>query len=168
MGFTEKDKKPKDEEKIIITPAVLPEREEEVSEEEEEVKPEPKKKLSKADLKPSVVIKVDTVADTKVAKRKKKLAEKEESLFGDDETDMKQKEKPKVRDIYEERRKKALDEESVVITPKDLTTQEGEPTQENVPDDQSDTGDVDRKRDKVNDHFPERETHPKEEEKIII
>merc|ERR1739848_588158 len=98
--FTEKDKKPKDDEKIIITPAVLPEREEEVSEEEEEVKPEPKKKLSKADLKPSVVIKVDTVADTKVAKRKKKLAEKEESLFGDDETDMKQKEKPKVRDIY--------------------------------------------------------------------
>merc|ERR1712142_397753 len=66
--FTEKDKKPKEEEKIIITSAELPEKlplpeEEEESEEEEEVKPEPKKKLSKADLKPSVQIKVAAAPD---------------------------------------------------------------------------------------------------------
>merc|ERR1712202_115146 len=58
--FAEKDKKPKEEEKIVITPAVLPKKpeSESESEEEEEVKPEPKKKLSKADLKPAVQIKI--------------------------------------------------------------------------------------------------------------
>merc|ERR1712208_78566 len=74
--FTEKDKKPKEEEKIIITPAELPEKlpvpeEEEESEEEEEVKPEPKKKLSKADLKPSVQIKVDAAPEEKPKRRKR-------------------------------------------------------------------------------------------------
>merc|ERR1712039_525206 len=52
--FAEKDKKPKEEEKIVITPAKLPVKPEESSseEEEEEPKPEPKKKLSRSDLKP--------------------------------------------------------------------------------------------------------------------
>merc|ERR1712119_63057 len=53
--FTEKDKKPKEEEKIVIKPAVLkvkgkPEEEESSSEEEEEEKAPAKKNLSKADL----------------------------------------------------------------------------------------------------------------------
>merc|ERR1712048_1376415 len=55
--FKEKDKKPKEEEKIVIKPAVL-KPEESSSEEEEEVKPEPKKKLSRSDLKPAVQIKI--------------------------------------------------------------------------------------------------------------
>merc|ERR1712113_225903 len=58
--FKEKEKKPKEEEKIVITPAKLPVKpEESSSEEEEEPEPEPiKKKLSKADLKPAVQIKM--------------------------------------------------------------------------------------------------------------
>merc|ERR1712013_270095 len=53
--FTDKDKKPKEEEKIVIKPAVLPTKaEESSSDEEEEEKPAPKKKLSAADLKPAV------------------------------------------------------------------------------------------------------------------
>merc|ERR1712060_378990 len=55
--FKEKDKKPKEEEKIVIKPVELPKKEES-SEEEEEEKPAPKKKLSKADLKPAVQIKM--------------------------------------------------------------------------------------------------------------
>merc|ERR1712110_1162400 len=99
--FTEKDKKPKEEEKIIITPAELPEKlpvpeEEEESEEEEEVKPEPKKKLSKADLKPSVQIKVAAAPDDAPRRRKKKAEPSEEeqgSLF-DNIPEV----KPKIRD----------------------------------------------------------------------
>merc|ERR1712131_565634 len=51
--YKEKEKKPKEEEKIVITPAKLPVKPEESSseEEEDEVKPEPKKKLSRSDLK---------------------------------------------------------------------------------------------------------------------
>merc|ERR1712183_158946 len=58
--FPEKERKKAEEEKIVITPAVLPKKpeSESESEEEEEVKPEPKKKLSKADLKPAVQIKI--------------------------------------------------------------------------------------------------------------
>merc|ERR1711973_838535 len=75
--FTEKDKKPKEEEKIVITPAKLPEKkpeeEEESSEEEEEPEPEPaKKKLSKADLKPAVQIKVAIEEEKPTLRRKKK------------------------------------------------------------------------------------------------
>merc|ERR1712062_825951 len=67
--FKEKDKKPKEEEKTVIKPAVL-KPEESSSEEEEEVKPEPKKKLSRSDLKPAVQIKV--AAAPEPARRKKK------------------------------------------------------------------------------------------------
>merc|ERR1712142_663055 len=58
--FIEKDKKPKEEEKIVIKPAVLKTKPEESSseEEEEEEKAPAKKKLSKADLKPAVQIKM--------------------------------------------------------------------------------------------------------------
>merc|ERR1712062_952229 len=67
--FKEKDKKPKEEAKIVIKPAVL-KPEESSSEEEEEVKPEPKKKLSRSDLKPAVQIKI--AAAPEPARRKKK------------------------------------------------------------------------------------------------
>merc|ERR1739838_74183 len=71
--FAEREKKKKEEEaKIIITPAVLPAKEEEEeSEEEEEEEVKPKKKLSKADLKPTVQIKVDA-APVAITRRKKK------------------------------------------------------------------------------------------------
>merc|ERR1711972_1131707 len=71
--FKEKEKKPKEEEKIVITPAKLPVKpEESSSEEEDEPEPEPaKKKLSKADLKPAVQIKV-AIEEDKPLRRKKK------------------------------------------------------------------------------------------------
>merc|ERR1712131_41654 len=77
--FAEKEKKPKEETKIVITPAVLPAKPEESSseEEEEEVKPEPKKKLSRSDLKPAVQIKVEAAPVPAVGRRKKKPADDE-------------------------------------------------------------------------------------------
>merc|ERR1712142_676527 len=84
--FQEKDKKPKGEaEKIVIKPAVLkvkgkPEEEESSSEEEEEEEKAPaKKKLSKADLKPAVQIKMAAEPEAPAFRRKKKEAEEEPS-----------------------------------------------------------------------------------------
>merc|ERR1712131_373860 len=77
--FKEKDKKPKEEEKIVIKPLELP-KNEESSEEEEEEKPAPKKKLSKADLKPTVEIKI-AAAPELPKRRKKKEDEPADDLF---------------------------------------------------------------------------------------
>merc|ERR1712098_796542 len=97
------DKKPKEEEKIVIKPALLPTKPEESSseeEEEEEVKPEPKKKLSRSDLKPAVQIKVAAAPEPTIGRRKKKPADDEpkESLFDD-----LPKAKPKVKDEFAEK-----------------------------------------------------------------
>merc|ERR1712202_79654 len=72
--FADREKKPKEEEKIIIKPAVLPTKPEESSseEEEEEVKPEPKKKLSRSDLKPAVQIKMAAAPEPAPTLRRKK------------------------------------------------------------------------------------------------
>merc|ERR1712183_799043 len=72
--------KPKEEEKIVIKPAVLPTKPEESSseEEEEEVKPEPKKKLSRSDLKPAVQIKIDAAPEPAPTLRRKKKEVEEE------------------------------------------------------------------------------------------
>merc|ERR1711962_1248957 len=117
--FAEKDKKPKEETKIIITPAVLPTKPEESSseEEEEEPKPEPKKKLSRSDLKPAVLIKVAAAPEPAIGRRKKKPAdeEPEESLF-----DNLPEAKPKVKDEFAEKDKKPKEEEKIVITPAKL------------------------------------------------
>merc|ERR1711962_300707 len=95
--YAEKEKKPKEEEKIVITPAKLPVKpEESSSEEEEEPEPEPiKKKLSKADLKPAVQIKIAAAPEPALPRRKKKPDDEEpkESLFDD-----LPKAKPKVND----------------------------------------------------------------------
>merc|ERR1712142_769510 len=111
--FTEKDRKPKEEEKIIITPAELTEKlpvpeEEEESEEEEEVKPEPKKKLSKADLKPSVQIKVEAAPEEKPKRRKKKEepAEEEQGSLFDNIPEV----KPKVSEEFTEKDRKAKED----------------------------------------------------------
>merc|ERR1712142_1175187 len=104
--FEEKNKKAKpEEEKIIIKPAVLSlkkkvESWEEESEEEEEEKPA-KKKLSKADLKPAVQIKMATAPEPPISRRKKKEPEPEEagSLFDAPA-------KSKVKDEFAEKKKK--------------------------------------------------------------
>merc|ERR1711881_733564 len=120
--FAEKESKPKEEDKkIIITPKDLPQKkspeEEEEESEEEEVKPEPKKKLSKADLKPSVQIKVAAAPEEIPKRRKKEEPSKEEqgSLF-DNVPEM----KPKVKDEFLEKDKKPKEEKIVIITPKVL------------------------------------------------
>merc|ERR1711881_410609 len=109
-----------EEEKIVITPKVLPVKaapEEEEESEEEEVKPEPKKKLSKADLKPSVQIKIAAAPEEIPKRRKKKEPSNEEqgSLF-DNVPEI----KPKVKDEFLEKDKKPKEEEKIVITPKVL------------------------------------------------
>merc|ERR1712121_185917 len=110
--FAEKDEKPKEEEKIVITPAKLPVKPEESSseEEEEEVKPEPKKKLSRSDLKPAVQIKMAAAPEPATPRRKKKEPEDEpqESLF-----DNLPKAKPKVKDEFVETAKKTKEEEKI-------------------------------------------------------
>merc|ERR1712131_66559 len=65
------------EEEIVITPAKLPIKPEESSseEEEEEVKPEPKKILSRSDLKPAVQIKIAAAPEPAVGRRKKREQE---------------------------------------------------------------------------------------------
>merc|ERR1712142_193267 len=158
--FAEREKKAKEEEKIIIKPAILPTKvdsESSESEGEEDVKPEPKKKLSVADLKPSVQIKVAAAPEPAVARRKKKEVVEEEQPMFDDAP----KAKPKVRDIYAERRKKQEEEEKIVITPAVLPekpAEEPEPEPEDGP----------KAKDKVRDEFAERERKTKEEQKIII
>merc|ERR1711936_744487 len=84
---------------------------------------EPKKKLSKADLKPAVQIKLAATPAPTIARRKKKDEDEEKPMFDDDD---KPKAKPKVRDIYAERAKKAEEQEKIVITPAVLPEKEAE------------------------------------------
>merc|ERR1711962_1994437 len=117
--FQEKEKKPKEEEKIVITPAKLPEKkpeeEESESEEEEEEEVPAKKKLSKADLKPAVQIKVAIEEDKPALRRKKRepSVEEADALFAKPD-------KSKVNDEYAEKEKKPKEEEKIVITPAKL------------------------------------------------
>merc|ERR1712180_82598 len=127
--FAEKEKKPKEETKIIITPAVLPTKKEEESssEEEEEVKPEPKKKLSRSDLKPTAKIKVEAAPQPTIPRRKKKKEEDEpvDDLFaGVPEV------KPKVKDEFKEKDKKPKEEEKIVIKPAVLKPEESSSEEE--------------------------------------
>merc|ERR1712042_259350 len=134
-------------------PEPVPEEEEEESEEEEEeVKPLPKK-LSKADLKPAVQIKMNIAPEEKPALRRKPKRQdtvEQEGLF-----DNVPAAKPKVKDEFAEKDKKPKpEEEKIVITPKDLPEKPEEPLKE---------------KDKVRDEFAEKDKKPKpEEEKIII
>merc|ERR1712183_910693 len=121
-----KEKKAKEEEKIVITPAVLPEKS---AEEEEEA--------------------VDSL-----------------------------KQKDKVRDEFAEREKKTKEEEKIIIKPADLSGRGKKPIAEEeqivmedvvdveqVPEDETDARAA---KDKVRDHFPEKERKKAEEEKIVI
>merc|ERR1712212_659467 len=121
-----KEKKAKEEEKIVITPAVLPEK---PAEEEEES--------------------VDSL-----------------------------KQKDKVRDEFAEREKKTKEEEKIIIKPADLSGRGKKPIAEEeqivmedvvdveqVPEDETDALAA---KDKVRDHFPEKERKKAEEEKIVI
>merc|ERR1712142_719715 len=107
--------------KIVITPKDLPSKakEEESSseEEEEEEKAPAKKKLSKADLKPAVQIKMAAEPEAPAFRRKKKEAEEEPSdpFAGVPAA------KPKISDEFAEKEKKPKEEPpKIVITPKDL------------------------------------------------
>merc|ERR1712013_432522 len=103
--FDEREKKAKEEaEKIVIKPATLPVKEESSSEEEEEEKPAPKK-LSVADLKPAVQIKVAAPEEKKPMRRPKRQETVEESFL-----DSAPVEKAKVKDQFDEREKKAKEE----------------------------------------------------------
>merc|ERR1711962_1376674 len=99
--------------------------EESSSEEEEEPEPEPiKKKLSKADLKPAVQIKV-AIAEDKPLRRKKKepSVDEPDALFAKPD-------KSKVNDEYAEKEKKPKEEEKIVITPAKLPVKPEESSSE--------------------------------------
>merc|ERR1712180_372843 len=162
--YAEKEKKPKEEEKIVITPAKLPVKpEESSSEEEEEPEPEPiKKKLSKADLKPAVQIKMAAAPEPTLPRRKKREVEEEpkDDLFaGVPET----KPKEKIKDEFTEKEKKPKEEENIVITPAVLPAkpepEKPEPEVEVAPP---------KPKEKISDEYAEKEKKPKEEEKIVI
>merc|ERR1712202_83508 len=111
-----------EEEKIVIKPAVLPTKPEESSseeEEEEEVKPEPKKKLSRSDLKPAVQIKMAAAPEpaTTLRRKKKEVEEEPTDPFAGLPAA-----KPKVKDEFNEKDKKPKEEEKIVITPAVLPT----------------------------------------------
>merc|ERR1711962_976603 len=105
----------------IIKPAVLPTKPEESSseEEEEEVKPEPKKKLSRSDLKPAVQIKMAVTPEPAPTLRRKKKEPEEEPA---DPFAGLPAAKPKVKDEFTEKDKKPREEEKIVITPAVLPT----------------------------------------------
>merc|ERR1712062_866437 len=84
----------------------------------EEVKPEPKKKLSRSDLKPAVQIKI--AATPEPARRKKK----EEDEPVDDLFSGVPEVKPKVKDEFKEKDKKPKEEEKIVIKPAVLPKEE--------------------------------------------
>merc|ERR1712183_538845 len=129
--FTEKDKKPKDEEKIVIKPAVLKTKPEESSseEEEEEPKPEPKKKLSRSDLKPAVQIKIDAAPEpAPTLRRKKKEVDEEPTDPFAGLPAVKPKEK--IKDEFTEKDKKPKEEEKIVIKPAVLPTKPEESSSE--------------------------------------
>merc|ERR1712002_1049933 len=153
---------PKEEKKVEeIPPPVEDEEEEEEEEEEVKVVEQPKKKLSKSDLKPTVKIKAVFEPEEKTPRRKRKeptieedLAEKTSLFEGIPEIPV---EKPdtsqsKVKDHFPEKDKATPVEEIVVITPTIISEVESSPDEKS----------------KVSDHFLEKEKKPKEEEKIVI
>merc|ERR1712013_90427 len=105
------DSKPAPQAEAPPPPALVEEEESSEEEEEEEAKPAPKK-LSKADLKPAVQIKVAIQEEEKPKRRPKRPDSVEESFLDA---------KPKVKDEFDEKDKKPKpEEEKIVITPKDI------------------------------------------------
>merc|ERR1711948_105765 len=161
--------------------------EESSSEEEEEPEPEPiKKKLSKADLKPAVQIKIAAAPEPAIGRRKKKPDDEEpkESLFDD-----LPKAKPKVNDEFKEKEKKPKEEEEepkpepkkklsrsdlkpavqikVAAAPEPAI---GRRKKKPVDDEPKESlfDDLPKAKPKVKDEFAEKDKKPKEEEKIVI
>merc|ERR1711973_640887 len=143
--FKDKEKKPKEEEKIVITPAKLPEKKpeeessEEESEEEEEKKPEPKK-LSKADLKPAVQIKMAIEEEKPTLRRKKKEPIEEEVPVT-------------VEPVVEVQTAPPVVQEEILEAPEEIVEVESAPPAPKA---------------KVSEEFTEKDKKPKEEEKIVI
>merc|ERR1712142_968236 len=123
---------------------------------------EPKKKLTKKDLKTSVKIKGLAQSEEKVRRRKPKEPLADETMekkpsFEDiphlpQEEPQLDKDKSKVRDQFTEKSKTTAVEESIVIEPTVL------PEVQSAPDERS----------KISDHFLQKDKAPKEEEKIVI
>merc|ERR1712142_1168611 len=142
------------EEKKEVSPPV----EEEEEEEEVKVVEQPKKKLSKSGLKPTVKIKAVFEPEEKTPRRKRKEPVVEDgpaekiSLFDEIPPIPEIPAKEKVSDHFPDKEKPLPIEESIVIVPTAISEVES------APDDKS----------KINDHFQERNKEPKPDEKILI
>merc|ERR1712202_111656 len=84
----------------------------------------------------------------------------------DDLGDQERKERDKVRDHFPDRQRKQQEEEKIVITPANVSLRGKKAGEEE--DEDEDGDDATRQRNKVKDHFPERQKKVKEEEKIVI
>merc|ERR1712202_85329 len=84
----------------------------------------------------------------------------------DDLGDQERKERDKVRDHFPDRQRKQQEEEKIVITPANVSLRGTKAGEEE--DEDEDGDDATRQRNKVKDHFPERQKKVKEEEKIVI
>merc|ERR1712002_430705 len=144
---------PNEEKKVEEVPPPV---EEEEEEEEVKVVEQPKKKLSKSDLKPTVKIKAVFEPEEKTPRRKRKepvvVDEPAEISFDDIPQIPIEPPKEKVSDHFPDKEKPSPVEESIVIVPTTIAEVEL------VPDEKT----------KVSDHFIEKDKKPKEEEKIVI
>merc|ERR1712202_52147 len=109
---------------------------------------------------------VITPAD--VSLRGKKVGPDGVSVEGPEEDlgDQERTERDKVRDHFPDRQRKQQEEEEIVITPSNVSLRGKKPGEEE--DEDEDGDDTTRQRNKVKDHFPERQKKVKEEEKIVI
>merc|ERR1712183_1156997 len=109
---------------------------------------------------------VITPAD--VSLRGKKVGPDGVSVEGPEEDlgDQERKERDKVRDHFPDRQRKQQEEEKIVITPANVSLRGKKAGEEE--DEDEDGDDATRQRNKVKDHFPERQKKVKEEEKIVI
>merc|ERR1712212_494234 len=89
----------------------------------------------------------------------------------DDLGDQERKERDKVRDHFPDRERKQQEEEKIVITPANVSLRGKKvgPDGVSVEGPEEDLGDQERKeRDKVRDHFPDRDRHQQAAAKIVI
>merc|ERR1711962_193224 len=152
--FTEKDKKPEEEESE--------------SEEEEEEEVPAKKKLSKADLKPAVQIKVAIEEDKPALRRKKRepSVEEADALFAKPD-------KSKVNDEYAKREEAALaegkrQEELEAERRKKEEEEKAKKAEEAALEEEEEERLEREKRAKIDDEFAEKMKKIEEESKIVI
>merc|ERR1712119_91688 len=108
------------------------------------------------------------ITPANVSLRGKKVGPDGVSVEGPEEDlgDQERKERDKVRDHFPDRERKQQEEEKIGITPANVSLRGKKPGEEE--DEDEDGDDTTRQRNKVKDHFPERQKKVKEEEKIVI